>query len=401
MEHLNDPNETAMDGLHDEHCDEPWWDDGPSEDPDHVWFRQCSDATQLYARIWNHQFYADSIVASSFSKLLLRLCENRAVLKDPGELNELQTLVTALEGLGCFDLAEERPPLEPRDLNSPARTLESLFASLKATAHNYSDIHARQKFFSSDQPKRGMEALEIDIDPRGEPFDLETVCNYTGKENERINNILITTKSYIRSYPVALIDLLDIAWIKEGAKGRGKSHEFRRAKAPAFDCIDHLLSLKAGEVHRNLVPGKELPTLRVLLRKIRDDIHPASMLKKKSTKKSDSKSGPSPISRAVAKPRITSDEQAFEHCKKHYGGFYSTYGIFPNGRKGVIFDNDGQAIQRLFAGTAWEGGLHAKMMRGLRRAETLSWDELQLPYEGECTLIPWNSLIIDLDESRD
>lgn len=397
MEHLNDPNQTAMDGLHDEPCDEPWWDDGPSEDPDHVWFRQCSDATQLYARIWNHQFYADSIVAGSFLTLLLRLCKNRAVLSNPDELSDLHTLVKVLEGLGVPELSplQESPPLKSLEEVSLEIDIDSLFAIAHHNARYDEDRFGNQRFFASRQPKREKEALEIDIDSKGEPFGLETVCNYTGIKGEDIANILITMKRYMGSYPVAIVELLDIAWIKEGTKGRGHRNEFRRAKAPQFDCLDHLLNHEAREVHRSLLPGKKSPTVRMLLRKVRNEIFPVAKPVKKSH------STPDPDAIAKSKPKPMPEAKALAHCEKNYGGFYSSYGIYFNGRNGIAIDNDGKVIKSLFAGSAWEGGLHAKMMRGLRQAKTISWDKLNLPYPGECTLIPWNSLIIDFDESRD
>ena len=288
-------------------------------------------------------------------------------------------------------------PQQPRE--DLGFNLDDLFAGIQATPDYSGDKHERQTFFAPVQPTWSMKAKNIDN--RGDAFDMHTASTYADIEKIYIENMLVSAGIQIKDYPCILKPLLDIAWVKEVGKGRSKSHEFRRSNAPQFDCLHHLLALEVAEVHRNLVPGKRKPTIRMLLRTIRDELHPTSMLKKKPPKKSDAKTKPHLVSATIAKPRITSDEQAFEHCKKHYGGLYSTYGIFPNGRKGVIFDNDGQAIQRLFAGTAWEGGLHAKMMRGLRRAETLSWNELQLPCKGECTLIPWNSLIIDLDESRD
>jgi hypothetical protein len=133
----------------------------------------------------------------------------------------------------------------------------------------------------------------------------------------------------------------------------------------------------------------------MLLRKVRNEIFPVA----KPVKKSDSTPDPDAI--AKSKPKPMPEAKALAHCEKNYGGFYSSYGIYFNGRNGIAIDNDGKVIKSLFAGSAWEGGLHAKMMRGLRQAKTISWDKLNFPYDGECTLIPWNSLIIDLDESRD
>jgi hypothetical protein len=262
MEHLNGPNETASDGLHEEPYDEEW-DDDPREDPERVLLRKVSEATRLYNRAWNHQIYAQSIVAGSFSTLLLRLIKNRAVLSNPDELSNLQTLVKVLEGLGVPELSplQESPPLKSLEEVSLEIDIDSLFAIANHNARYDEDGFGNQRFFASRQPKREKEALEIDIDSKGEPFGLETVCNYTGTKGEDIVNILITMKRYMGSYPVILTDLWDIAWIKEGAKGRGKSHEFRRAKAPQFDCIDQLLNLEAREVHRSMLPGKKFPTV--------------------------------------------------------------------------------------------------------------------------------------------
>ncbi len=394
MTRLNDPYDEPNDGPDEYQYD--WSLEEQYEDPD-AWLLERSELYQLQAKIANyHPPHRESIVAGKFITLLLRLSRDPAVLKDPHEYHDLRALVDAMKYLwvgGLSPFVEAQP--KPEGEIPPEIDLDSLYANARVETHYEEDSVDYPKPFSTDQPRRDLEALETEIDSRGEPFDLETLCKYTGTDKLEIVNMLIMVKKYIASYPVILIDLGNIAWVKEGSKGRGKSHEFRRANAPQFDCLDHLLSLEAREVHRILVPGKKVPTVRMLLRKVRNEIFPIDKPVKKS------RSTPNPDSIAKPKPKSMPEAKALAHCDKNYGGFYSSYGIYFNGRNGIAIDHDGKVIKSLFSGTTWEGGLHAKMMRRLGSAGTLSWNELQLPYEGKCTLISWNSLIIDLDESRD